>query len=409
MPLIYNVFANISVLVLRVLALFNSKLKRAIEVRKDWDQQLQNWQKSRTSNKPVLCLHCASLGEYEMIVPLISRADIQEKYDVVLSFFSPSGYENLKVESHVSGKFYLPFDTARNAKNFVELLKPSVFVFVKYELWHNLIGALQQQNVKLLLVNALIRERQFLTSLAGKSLLKKLQKFDSIFVQNSESYNRLSELGFANVEVINDLRYDRVAQIKTRAINIPQVESFKGDDLTLIAGSSWPEEESILADFLASTDQKVKLIVAPHDVGEDHVKEIESKFKSFRVQRYTEYDEALPSDVLIINTIGLLSSVYRYGDLAFIGGAFNKGLHNVLEAVSFGLPVITGPKTSKFPEVSLLIEEGILIKVSDSNDFMQVAERMLGEPRDLLHVAQLAEKWLDTHTGGTDVIARQLV
>lgn len=340
-----------------------------------------------------------------MIVPLIKQPGIEEHYQVVLTFFSPSGYNFVGDSSAITGKFYLPIDYRRNMQKFVELLNPEVFVFVKYDFWFNLMRVLREQNVHRVLVNGLLRNDQFLMRRPGRFLFKELTHFDHLFVQDENSRRLLSSRGIYQVTVTGDLRLDRVRDIKNQAKDIPELQEFYGPEPVIIAGSSWPAEESVLADFMAKTNQEVKLIIAPHDVSESHIGEIVARFKTFGVSLF-KGEKTPDAKVFIINTIGILSSAYRYADIAFVGGAFDKGLHNVMEAVTFGLPVITGPKTEKFPEARLLEEYGILTKVTDNDDFLRCATELV-ESQDMRNeVSNLCKSWMEKNTGAAEEVGR---
>ncbi len=405
----YNFIANLSVFILRIASFINPKLSAFYSVRKDWKKEITHWRNNLSDPRPVLCFHCASLGEYEMIIPIISNPEIHSKYVCVASFFSSSGYEYAKLDNGLTAKFYLPLDTKANMADFVQLLSPEIFVFVKYDFWFNLITELQRRGSRLFLVNGLLRPNQFVMSFWGKPLLKKIRRFEKLFVQNNESYKLLTNRGFDNAIETNDLRYDRVNQLKAQTIELDKIAVFKGDALTLIAGSSWPEEEEILVRFMESASDRIKLIIAPHDVGDRHVSNVLAAFSQFGVSLYTSGEAKLEDKVLIINTIGVLSSAYRYGDIAFIGGAFGKGLHNVLEAVSYGLPIITGPKTDKFPEASLLENEGILTKVTDASAFIYRMNEFMDDVNKRKRISAIADDWLTKNAGASKTISQHLL
>ena len=403
---LYNFIAHTSLISLRIAALFNPKLRAFLDVRTSWRSDLKQWSDSR-DGRPVLCFHCASLGEYEMIVPILSDARIQSHYQCVVSFFSASGYDHAKLNG-LAHKVYLPIDTRTNMKQFVSLLKPDVFVFVKYDLWYNLILQLTQTTARILLVNGLFRKGQFATSTLGRPIADGLKKFERVYVQNQESYDLGKDMGLENLELSSDLRFDRVLQIKAQALDIPEIEEFKEGKKTIIAGSSWPEEEALLAEFLKGTTEEIKTILAPHDIGEPHVSEIEHVFQNFDTRRYSEgsYSEC---NVLIINSIGLLSSIYRYADVAIIGGAFGKGLHNVLEAIAWGVPVITGPNTDKFPEAQMLEEAGVLFRINNGQELRETLDSILGSQELRNQISQKCGSWLWERSGSAKKVVTDLI
>jgi 3-deoxy-D-manno-octulosonic-acid transferase len=409
MSWLHAIFPSFLLVFVRLAALFNTKLARAIDVRKGWDSELENWKSNLRDSRPVLCFHCASLGEYEMIVPLLNDEAIQKKYQCVLTFFSPSGYDYVKSSDKIAAKFYLPFDTQANMKRFVSLLNPSVFVFVKYDFWYNLLNQLHRSQVKTVVVNGLFRPKQFLFRLAAKPLLNQIKKCDRIFVQNAASSELLNAHGFTQVEVTNDLRFDRVAEIKNKAMELPKLKAFTEDQLTIIAGSSWPEEEALLKAYLDKYENTTKLIIAPHDVSETHINTLVEQFAGNGVCLYTDEPLDNSCNVLILNTIGQLSSAYQYADLAVIGGAFGKGLHNVLEAVNYELPVITGPNIGQFPEAIMLKKTGVLFPVSNADEFIHEAYEIMQHESLRRKIGITAKNWMQKHTGASASIVKYLL
>lgn len=367
MWILYDAGINLALFALRIYALFSPKTKFFLTQRKLHKQIPGN------STKPVICIHCASLGEFEMIVPLLSDGRLREKYSVVVSFFSPSGFIHAKTEDLVDAKIYLPFDTRREVRKFIKKLKPEVFVFVKYDLWFNLIKSLNTAGSKVVLVNALFRHNQFVLSGFATPFRKELAKFNQIFVQDDNSKKLLIDGNIPSeiIQITPDLRYDRVLEIRTNRNEVARIKEFKGDKPLLILGSSWSAEEDIVTAHLPWILNNYKVLIAPHDVSLTHISEIQSKFGEDKINLWSEQQNS-SSQILIIDSIGVLSLAYQYGDIAFIGGGFGKGLHNILEAATFGMPIFCGPNIGKYPEALLLSQHDVLITISEEKEFGRI-------------------------------------
>lgn len=409
MQWMYNVVASLSVLVLKVVGLFLPKIKSFLSVRNAWESDLITWNAEIRDERPVLCFHCASLGEFEMIVPVLSNPRIRERFQCVVTFFSSSGYNHVNPQVQLDGKFYLPLDTADNMQRFVHLLQPDTFVFVKYDFWYNLITRLQDTHCKLFLVNGIFRPNQFILSFLGRPLLNTLKSFDTLFLQDQSSIDALTNKGFSNLIKSKDSRFDRVLQAKKNAKALPQVAKFCENAMVLIAGSSWREEEALLKNYLSENEEGgLKIIIAPHDVGSKHIEEIKLQFSRFGVDLYTDGNENTGNKVLVINTIGVLSSAYQHADVACIGGAFGKGLHNILEAAAWGLPIITGPNISRFPEAEEMRQLGALTPVATGGEFAEALNKWLHKPtRETLSTQIL--QWLESKQGASDQIIEELL
>jgi len=358
---------NLALFALRIYALFSPKTKFFLTQRKLHQQLPQDF------TKPVICIHCASLGEFEMIVPLLSDGRLREKYSVVVSFFSPSGFIHAKTEGLVDAKVYLPFDTRRKVRKFIEKLKPEVFVFVKYDLWFNHIKALNSTGCKVILVNALFRSNHFILRGIASPFRAELAKFKQIFVQDDTSKKFLIEGNIPSeiIQTIPDLRYDRVLEIRNNRTEEVRIKEFKGDKSLLILGSSWSAEEDMLTSHLSWILNHYKVLIAPHDVSLTHIQEMKSKLSAAKINLWSD-PQNNSSQILIIDSIGVLSSAYQYGDVAFIGGGFGKGLHNILEAATFGMPIFCGPNIGKYPEATLLSQHDVLITISEEKEFGRI-------------------------------------
>lgn len=319
-------------------------------------KNLQNKQKRRT------WIHAASLGEYEMAIPLIQSINqLGEDHEFIISFFSPSGYKNAKLEPNCQ-KFYLPFDTQSNANFWLNCIQPDAVIFVKYEIWPNFLHATHKRKIPVWYWNFALRENHFIFKPWAKFWLSALSKCSGFFCSNEATVQLSKRLNFKNVEFLGDVRYLRTKMIQEKLSDIPQkIKDFCQNHSVLILGSSWEPEESALAELLITTALKPhqKVIIAPHNIGKEHIDSIESQFKTMKISRFSDFEGQNDVDILIINNIGLLSKLYAYADVAVIGGAFGKGLHNIIESAAASVPVIFGPNTAKFPEASEFLAAGI--------------------------------------------------
>lgn len=326
-------------------------------------------------NARYIWFHAASLGEFEQGRPIIEaiKQDHPE-YKILLTFFSPSGYEVRKDYPMADIVCYLPFDKKRNVKKFLKLVQPEKAIFIKYEFWYNFVNQLNKKDIPVYIVSAIFRDSQIFFRWYGKDMRGLLKKYKSICVQDENSVKLLSNIGITNTVVCGDTRFDRVSDIQKQAKQLSIVESFvrkatNENEQTLVAGSTWPKDEDILIPFFNSTPS-LKLIIAPHEVDEAHLKYLEGLLE----RPYIRYSKAIPEmmddyDCLIIDNFGLLSSIYAYGQIAYVGGGFGVGIHNVLEAAVYDIPVIFGPNFKKFLEAQQLIEQGGGYSISDYQSF----------------------------------------
>lgn len=376
----------------------------------------KNWvQKLKVQIDPAskyIWFHCSSLGEFEQGRPLIESAKRKFKnHKIVLSFFSPSGYEIRKNYEGADVVCYMPFDTRRNATIFIDLFKPEKVFFVKYEYWHFFLKTLQSNNIPTYLISAIFRENQVFFKWYGSWFRKILDSFTWMFVQDGASQKLLNSNGITKVSIAGDTRFDRVADIVRQKRSILLAESFKGDSNLLIAGSSWPADEAILCNFINQAKEDVKFIIAPHEVHKSHIEAIQSKltvpFSVFSEldERTTHFDD---KRVLIVDTIGILSSLYQYGDIAYIGGGFGVGIHNTLEAATYGMPVIFGPNYKKFREAVQLIECGGAFTISNETEFNACLNHLLTNPKECMKSGKYAGDYVASNTGATRFILDHL-
>ena len=349
--------------------------------------------------------HAASLGEFEQGRPLMEkiRASYPE-YKLLLTFFSPSGYEVRKNYRGADIVCYLPFDKPRNVKKFLDLVNPCMAFFIKYEFWKNYLDELHSRRIPVYSVSSIFRKGQIFFKWYGGTYRNVLRNFDYLFVQNERSKRFLAKIGINRAMVVGDTRFDRVLQIRQEAKELPLVELFKGKAMTFVAGSSWQPDEDLFIEYF-NTHPEMKLIIAPHVIDENHLVEIVSKLKRPYV-RYSRADEknVLKADCLIIDCFGLLSSIYRYGEIAYIGGGFGVGIHNTLEAAVYGIPVIFGPKYQKFQEAVQLIENKGAYCIKNYVELKVFLDRLMTDDEFLRDTGYRAGSYVTDNAGATDKI-----
>ena len=365
---LYNIAIRIYGLAIYIASFFKEKPKKWIDGRKGWKENLP----PIDSQKKVCWFHCASLGEYDQGEPIIKAW--KEKYPdhfILITFFSPSGYEHRKDTPLADFCTYLPLDTPHNANIFIKHFNPSYAFFVKYEFWLNHIKACAKNHTKLFLVSGLIHEKQPFFRWYGAPFRKQLSHFDHLFLQNFSSRDLLLKLGISAVTVSGDTRFDKVFSRAENASGDPLIERWKNKETVYVIGSSWEEDEELVIPFIAKKQQKT--IIAPHDVGETNIKRVVSQITSHNIPyaKYTEAerdDKLVEKQVLVLDCIGKLALAYQYGKIAHVGGGFGSGLHNILEAAAFGVPVTFGPEYEKFPEAALFIKSGVGISVENQTE-----------------------------------------
>ena len=353
-------------------------------------------------NKPHVWFHFASLGEFEQGRPVLE--EMKSKYaeiSLVITFFSPSGYEIRKDYQFADHVFYLPLDTRENAREFIKLVQPTIAVFTKYEYWYHYFDELHKNKIPLFIVSGIFREDQPFFRWYGGLHRKMLHKVSHFFVQNDLSKTMLNSLGLNNVSVTGDTRFDRVVNNMTQVPRIVAIEEFCADHKVFIAGSTWPEDEALIASIVEIYPDW-KFIIAPHEIDQRHILEIEKLFPA--CARFSEIKKRnIESQVLIIDNIGMLSSLYQYGDIGYIGGGFGVGIHNTQEASAFGLPVIFGPNYRKFQEATDLIEKGASFSIKDSEELKQRMSH-LQEPEIRGTLGKIAKEYILANAGATRII-----
>lgn len=400
MGLFYSFSLVLYAQLIRIAALFNPKAKAWVLGRKNWRQQLK---KVTFQTKNIHWFHCASLGEFDMAAPLMEALKSKDpSVFILVTFFSPSGMEHYTKRKHVVDfAFYLPIDTKKNARDFLRIIQPKSVFLVKYEFWSNFIFEAKKIAIPVFSICTLLRADHRFFKWYGAYFRKTLQAIDFFYTQNEKTTHLLTTIGIDKALTIGDLRFDRVLDTKKNVQNNERIEAFLAGEKALIFGSTWPEDEALLSLFIAENSNR-KIIIAPHSIDESHLKAIE---KTIPCVRYTA-EENNGSNVLLLNTIGHLSSAYRYGEIAYVGGGFSGKLHNILEPAVFGLPVIFGPKFSRFPEASAFIEHGIGFSVDNETQFSATISSIRA---DLPLISLKTSQFVDANKGAADAIYQDLI
>lgn len=399
-------------------ALFHPKARQWVEGRKNLIETLQRQLPPRIGNRPVIWFHAASLGEFEQGRPVIEAFRAQfPRHFILLTFFSPSGYEVRKNYAGVDFVTYLPTDTPANAHQLVALLRPEIAFFIKYEFWGNYLRALRQQGAAIVSFSAIFRPDQLFFKSYGNFYRGLLAYFDHILVQNAESATLLRSIGIEQVSVAGDTRFDRVQQIAVAAPDLPEIAAFVAGSACLVVGSAWEADRAVLTPALSRLD--CKAIIAPHEIHEADLRQWEEALAGPTL-RYSAYkasgfrlNSENPPRYLLIDNVGMLSSLYRHGQVAYLGGAFGQGLHNILEAATFGLPILFGNKNyQKFQEAMDLTEAGAATAVGDAATLHQILAELLSDPDLHAQSGALAREYVARQSGATALVmqvAKQLL
>ncbi|WP_163325883.1 3-deoxy-D-manno-octulosonic acid transferase [Draconibacterium mangrovi] len=408
MSLFYNLGILFYGLFIRVAALFNEKAKLFVAGRKNWTKKLGS---AINKDASYIWFHCASLGEFEQGRPVLEEIKKQyPQYKIVLTFFSPSGYEIRKNYEGADIVAYLPMDTKKNAQEFISMVRPEKVFFVKYEFWYNYIAELKNQQIPLYIISAIFRENQqfFKSTPWGKWYRKMLHSFEHIFIQNDTSAQLLEQAGIKHYTVSGDTRFDRVAEIARGAKKFEIVEKFKGKNVTLIAGSTWKPDEELLAAFINNSSD-VKFIIAPHEVAPANINRIQELLKKPAICfSKADISDINSYDVLIIDSIGILSSLYQYGNIAYIGGGFGVGIHNILEAATFKLPILFGPNYLKFKEAVDLVNEKGAFPIQNFTELEATLSKLLNDNNNLKNASEICKKYVEKNVGSTTLIINKV-
>lgn len=375
---IYNIGIYLANFGLKFGALFNYKLKKGVVGRKATFTILKN---NLNKNDKTLWFHCASLGEYEQGLPVFTKLRHQYKnHKIILSFFSPSGYDIRKNTPIADIVIYLPLDTKTNAKRFLDLVNPELTIFVKYDIWPNFLNELKRRHLRAILISASFRKNHIYFKAYGKLFKNALFAFEHIFTQNEASKTLLKSIHYQAITVSGDTRFDRVYSQLEIDNTLNFIEEFKNNQLCVVAGSTWPEGESLFINFINSeASRHVKFIIAPHDIKPERIKNLQERINSKTVLFSEKKSQDLTnSQVFIIDTVGILSKIYSYADIAYVGGAIGRtGLHNTLEPAVFGVPIIIGNNHIKFPEAQSLINNGGMFSISTKKSFNSILNKLI--------------------------------
>lgn len=404
---IYNVLVKLSGAVISTAGNFSEKLKDFSEGRKDLFELLE--EKIEAKEK-YFWIHAASLGEFEMAVPVLKMLkETYPQHKTVVSFFSPSGFNNKKKHPLVDIFTYLPLDTKQNAEKFIETIQPEMAFFIKYDFWPNFLYKLKSKKVRTFLVSGVFRNDQLFFKSYGKWMRNSLEAFEHFFVQNENSENLLKSIGFNNVSIAGDTRFDRVAAQIEADNRIDFIEDFKGDALLCVLGSTWPEDEKLFLEHL-NTSENIKFIIAPHEIKAEKINELQQSIRIPAI-RFSEKQNADLSEyrVLILDTIGLLGRAYSYAGIAYVGGAAGKtGLHNILEPATFGIPIIIGENYSKFPEAGRLRQLAGLFSVKNPAEFSEIMTKFQTNKDFRIKSGMIAGHFINSNTGATRILSSYL-
>lgn len=406
MKLLYNIGIACYKQLVAMAGHFNAKAKKLTQGQADVFERLQQ---HLSPEGRYTWIHASSLGEFEQGRPLIEALRRNNpQHRILLTFFSPSGYEVRKNYNEVDCVCYLPFDLPGNARRFIEIVKPTEAIFVKYEFWSNYLHELKKRDIPTYIISTIFRPSQSFFRPYGGFFREMLKCFTHLFVQDEASRKLLAGIGIDNVTVAGDTRFDRVAAIRNQAKEYPLIEAFCDERFIWVAGSSWPEDEALIIQYFNQRPQQ-KLIIAPHEIDEKHLQQIESRLNRPTI-RYTQATPAniRQADCLIIDTFGMLSSIYRYGKMAYIGGGFGVGIHNILEAAVYGIPVIFGPNFKKFREARNLLAAGGAFTIRHYAQLEQLIDDLVAHPDKLAATGKIAGDYIALQAGATDIIYRAI-
>lgn len=412
MLFLYNLIVQIAGFLLKIIAFFSPKMKLFVDGRKLVFPILE--QKIKPIDKTIW-FHAASLGEYEQGLPVIEK--IKEAFPlhkIVVTFFSPSGYEVRKNNTVADVTIYLPLDTKKNAQQFLKLVHPDLVFFIKYEYWPNYLAELKKRQTKTYLISGILRENQLFFKWYGGFYREALNTFDYFFVQNENSKKLLLGLGKTNVAVSGDTRFDRVAAILEKDNSLDFISQFKDNTLTIVVGSSWPKDENLLVDFINSNTLNVKFIIAPHNIKAEQIQQLQNSITKKTILFSDVQTRLIASlhefDVFIIDTIGILTKIYSYADIAYVGGGFgNPGVHNLLEPATFGVPIVIGPNYSHFAEATALVNMEACLSITNNTELNKVFRNLILDDSLRQEKGLLCETFVQMNKGATAIILKYIL
>lgn len=408
MHILYNLLISIAAFGIRIISLFSPKMRLFVSGRKQVYSRLEE---KIAPNDKVIWMHCASLGEFEQGVPIIKELrEAKPNHKVVVSFFSPSGFENKKNTPLADATVYLPMDTRANAKKFIAAVHPSLAIFIKYEFWPNYLLELKNKNIPTFLVSGLFRKKQLFFQPYGGFMRKALEAFDHFFVQDEESQELLRSINFDKCTISGDTRFDRVSDQLKIDNSLDFAAQFKNGNICIVCGSTWPEDEEVLIDYINTAPDYVKFIIAPHKIEKEKIEALDLKIsKKTLIYSQIDTNDISASQVLIIDCIGLLVKLYSYADIAYVGGAMgNTGLHNILEPATFGIPIIIGKNYDGFPEAQKLRAHAGLFSVSTSKEATKILKRLVEQPDFRQKTGIIAGHFVQNNVGATQHIISHL-
>lgn len=406
---IYNLIVILASQLLKIITLFSPKMKLFVEGRKAVFQTLEN--KIQATDRTIW-FHAASLGEYEQGLPVIEAIKQQyPNHKIVVTFFSPSGYEVRKNNNLADVTVYLPLDTISNAKQFLRVVHPEMAFFIKYEYWPNYLNELKKKQIKTYLISGILRENQAFFKWYGGFYRNALKTFDYFFVQNESSKTLLQSIGFNNVKVSGDTRFDRVVSILERDNSLDFIAQFKADKTTIVIGSSWPKDEELLIDYINNSTENVKFIIAPHNIKLEQIQELKKAITKKTIL-FSEKDTVDVSNysVFVIDTIGILTKIYSYADIAYVGGGFgNPGVHNILEPATFGVPVVIGPNYAHFAEAKALVNMEGCISIQNQIQLNEAFDLLLHNEDERLEKGHICSTFVQMNKGATKTIMNHIL
>lgn len=408
MLFLYNLVVLFAAQVLKLLALFSPKMKLFVNGRKDVFTTLQS---KIAPNDKTIWFHAASLGEFEQGLPVMEQIKKQfPNHKIIVTFFSPSGYEVRKNNSIADVTVYLPLDTQSNAKQFINAVHPELVFFIKYEYWPNYLNELKKQNTKTYLISGIFRQNQAFFKWYGGFYRNALQTFDYFFVQNDTSKQLIQSIGFNNVKVSGDTRFDRVVSILERDNSLDFIEQFKDGKTTIVIGSSWPKDENLLVNYINNSSENVKFIIAPHNIKGEQIANLKQQISKARVLFSEKENKNLAEfQVFIIDTIGILTKIYSYADIAYVGGGFgNPGVHNILEPATFGVPIVVGPNYSHFAEATALVNMNGCISITDQKQLNEAFDLLLNNEDERHEKGHICSTFVQMNKGATEVIMKHI-
>mgnify|MGYP006165936199 FL=1 len=409
MLFLYNLVVLLAAQLLKIVALFSPKMKLFVDGRKSVFQTLTD--KIQTTDRTIW-FHAASLGEYEQGLPVIEAIKKQfPNHKIVVTFFSPSGYEVRKNNTVADFTIYLPLDSISNAKQFIKLVHPEMAFFIKYEYWPNYLNELKNQNIKTYLISGILRKNQAFFKWYGGFYRNALKTFDYFFVQNESSKKLLQNIGFNNVKVSGDTRFDRVVSILERDNALDFIEQFKDNITTIVIGSSWPKDESLLVNYINQSSDDVKFIIAPHNIKQEQIANLKNQIQKKTIL-FSEKDnvDLSNSEVFLIDTIGILTKIYSYADIAYVGGGFgNPGVHNILEPATFGVPVVIGSNYSHFAEATALVNMEGCISIENQTQLNEAFDLLLHNEDERLEKGHVCSTFVQMNKGATQTIMNHIL